>query len=102
MTLTDKTGAPVTVTKHPDRFTIEVDGQQVGLLDYQDRDGRRAFPHTEVDESFGGRGLGTIVVAEALAATRAEGLRIVPICSMAQAYADQHHEYDDNVDQPTS
>lgn len=101
MTLTDKTGEPVTVEKHADRFTVSVDGKPAGLTQFADIDGRRVFPHTEVDKAFGGRGLGTIVIAEALKATRDEGLRIVPICPMVVAYVGKHPEFDDIVDQPT-
>ena len=89
----DKTGAPTTVTEGPGRFTIAVDGRTVGLADFYDRDGRRVFPHTEVEPSFEGRGLATILVAEALRVTREAGLRIVPTCSMVARYIDKHPEY---------
>ncbi|GLP72955.1 N-acetyltransferase [Mycobacterium antarcticum] len=95
---TDKTGAETTVAAEADRFTIAVDGQIVGLAEYSDRDGRRTFPHTEVDRAFQGRGLATILVAEALQATREAGLRIVPACSMVADYIDHHPEYEDITD----
>jgi predicted GNAT family acetyltransferase len=90
---TDRTGAQTTVTEEPARFTIAVDGQTVGLADYSDHDGRRTFPHTEVGSAFQGRGLATILVGEALRATRAAGLRIVPACSMVADYIDKHPEF---------
>ncbi len=96
--ITDKTGAPTTVTKESDRFTIAVDGQAVGFTEYVDRDGQRTFPHTEVDSDFGGRGLATILVEEALQSTRDAGLRIVPVCPMVVAFVEKHHEYDEIVD----
>jgi predicted GNAT family acetyltransferase len=95
---TDKTGAPTTVTQESDRFSISVDDQKVGFTEYADRDGQRIFPHTEVREEFGGRGLGTIVIGEALQATRDAGLRIVAICPMVAAFVKKHHEFDDVVD----
>lgn len=98
MTQLDRTGAPTTVTERPDRFTIEVDGNTVGLADYHDRDGRRVFPHTEVLPEYRGRGLATILVAEALRSTRAAGLRIVPTCWMVAEYIDKHPEYDEITD----
>jgi predicted GNAT family acetyltransferase len=94
----DQTGAETTVTAEPGRFTIAVDGQAVGLAEYVDRDGRRTFPHTETDRAFRGRGLATILVAEALRATQEAGLRIVPACSMVADYIDKHPEYDDITD----
>ena len=95
---TDKTGAPTTVTAEDGRFTIAVDGKTVGLIDYLDQGGRRIFPHTEVQPEYGGRGLATILVAEALDATRTAGLRIVPECSMVSGYIAKHPEYAPLVD----
>jgi uncharacterized protein len=97
MTL-DQTGAEATVTSEPGRFTIAVDGRIVGLADYFDHDGRRTFPHTEVSGAFRNRGLATILVAEALRATREAGLRVVPACSMVADFIDKHPEFSDLTD----
>ena len=91
----DRTGAPTEVVAESDRFTISVDGQQVGLADFYDRDGVRVFPHTEVDPSYQGRGLATILVREALTATRAAGLRVVPQCWMVAEFIDKNPEFAD-------
>lgn len=98
MSTTDRTGAPTTVTAETNRFTIAVDGTTVGLVDFIDRDGRRIFPHTEIQPAYEGRGLATIVVAAALQATRDAGLRIVPSCSMVSGYIAKHPEYQPLVD----
>lgn len=102
----DKTGAPTQVTAEADRFTIAVDGQIAGFTEYVDRvtdsGTQRIFPHTEVDEAFGGRGLATILVREALEATRADGLRIVPVCSLVASFVEENHEFDDIVDPVTT
>ena len=95
---TDKTGAPTAVTQASDRFSISVDGQQVGFTEYVDRDGQRIFPHTEVRDEFGGRGLATILVKEALRATRDAGLRIVAVCPMVAGFVEKHDEFADFVD----
>jgi uncharacterized protein len=95
---TDKTGAPTTVTQESDRFSISVEGQQVGFTEYADRDGQRIFPHTEVAGEFEGRGLATILVNEALQTTRDSGLRIVAVCPLVAAFVKKHHEFDDVVD----
>jgi predicted GNAT family acetyltransferase len=98
-TATDKTGAPVTVTAEPGRFSIAVAGSTVGFAEYSDHAGRRTFFHTEVNPAFQGRGLASIVVAAALDATRAAGLRIVAPCSMVADYLTRSGAYDDLVDQ---
>jgi predicted GNAT family acetyltransferase len=95
---TDRTGAPTTVTAEADRFTIAVEGKTVGLADFIDRDGRRIFPHTEIQPAYEGRGLATILVEAALQATRDAGLRIVPTCSMVSGYIAKHPEYQPLVD----
>jgi uncharacterized protein len=94
----DKTGASTTVIRESNRFTIAVDGRQVGFAEFTDAGGRRTFPHTVVDEAFQGRGLATILVAAALKETRADGLRIVAPCSMVADYLQKSGAYDDLVD----
>jgi predicted GNAT family acetyltransferase len=95
---TDKTGAPTTVTQESDRFSISVDGQKVGFVEFADRDGQRVFTHTEVLDEFGGRGLATILVDEALTESRDAGLRIVAVCPLVVAFVKKHHEFDDVLD----
>lgn len=98
---TDKTGVETTVTAGADQFTIAVDGRQVGLAAFVDHDGQRIFHHTEVDSAFEGRGLASIMVGEALAATREAGLRIVAVCPMVANYLSKHHDFDDATDPAT-
>lgn len=95
---TDKTGATATVSEEPGRFTIDVDGQRVGMAEFSDRNGQRSFFHTETSPEFQGRGLATILVAEAVAVTRDAGLRISAPCSMVADYLAKHPEYDGIVD----
>jgi predicted GNAT family acetyltransferase len=93
----DRTGAPTHVTAEPGRFSISVNGQRVGIADFVDRDGRRIFPHTEVNRAFQGRGLATILVREALEATRPTGLRVVPQCWMVAEFIEKNPEFADLV-----
>jgi predicted GNAT family acetyltransferase len=98
---TDKTGAEATVSAAEGKYTIAVDGETVGLADVADRGNQRVFYHTEVEERFGGRGLATILVAEALEATRADGKRVVPLCPMVAAFIKKHPEFADITDPVT-
>jgi uncharacterized protein len=97
----DKTGAKTTVSQETDRFTISVEGRPVGFTEFADRDGQRVFIHTEVAPEFGGRGLATILVGEALELTRNAGLRVVALCEMMAAYLEKHAEFTDVVDPAT-
>jgi uncharacterized protein len=94
----DKTGAPATVAAGADHYTIAVEGKDVGKAEFTDRDDHRIFTHTEVDKDYEGRGLATILIAQALQETRDAGLRIVPRCPMVAAYVSKHDEYQDIVD----
>lgn len=86
------------------RFAIYVDDALAGFADYRPtpRGEGRAFVHTEIDPAFGGRGLAGTLVAQALASTRAEGLRIVPYCPFVAAWLKKHPEYDEIVDWPSA
>ena len=101
--LLDKTGVRVEVSDDSTRgaFAITIadgddSGEVAGRTYYIDRGDDRIFFHTVVDERFGGRGLGTILVREALAATREGGedggRNIVPICPMVAGYLEKHGE----------
>jgi uncharacterized protein len=98
---TDKTGAETTVTAADGKYTIAVDGETVGLAAVADRGNQRVFYHTEVDHRFEGRGLATILVDQALKATRVDGKRIVATCSMVAAFIKRHPEFSDITDPAT-
>lgn len=98
----DKTGAPLTIAAENGKFTIAVDGKTVGRADYADRGDQRVFYHTVVDPEFGGRGLASILVKEALNRSRDEGKRIVPMCSMVETVLEKHPEYRDITDPVTT
>ncbi|OBK71291.1 GNAT family N-acetyltransferase [Mycobacterium sp. 1274761.0] len=98
MSQTDKTGAPTTVAAKDGRFTISVDGKEVGKAEFLTRDGRRVFTHTEVDNDYEGRGLGTILIREALEQTRDAGIPIVAKCPMVANYISKHDEFKDAVE----
>jgi hypothetical protein len=98
---TDKTGAEATVNAAEGKYTIAIDGETVGLAAVADRDNQRVFYHTEVEEQFGGRGLASILVTEALKATRADGKRVVPVCPMVADFIKKHPEFNDITDKAT-
>ncbi len=74
------------------RFEIRVDDRVVGLASYHVDNGTMTLPHTEVDPSMGGRGLGTTLVAGVLDAARERGLHVLPYCSFVRHYIQQHPE----------
>lgn len=88
--MTEQQSEQIRIVDAPEaqRFEARVDGALAGFADYRDADGVRTFPHTEIDPAFGGRGIGSQLVDEALRATIAAGLRIRPLCSFVRARVD--------------
>jgi predicted GNAT family acetyltransferase len=79
------------------RFEVRIGDRVVGLASYHVDDGTMTLPHTEVDPSVGGRGIGTTLVAGVLAAARERGLHVLPYCSFIRHYIHQHPETIDLV-----
>lgn len=102
---TDKTGALTSVRDNASarRYEITIDETAdeviAGFAEYRDRvdssgiDTERVFFHTEVAEEFGGRGLATILVRQALDDARSRGLVIVGVCPLVAAFLKKHPEY---------
>ena len=96
----------ITVTDVPERgrFEIRVDDRVVGLASYHVDGDVMTLPHTEIDPSMGGRGLGTTLVREVLAAARSRQLHVLPYCSFVRKYLHDHPSDIDLVaedDRPT-
>jgi predicted GNAT family acetyltransferase len=74
------------------RFEIRTGDRVVGLASYHVDGGTMTLPHTEIDPSLGGRGLGTQLVAGVRAAARERGLQVLPYCSFVRHYLAEHPE----------
>jgi uncharacterized protein len=81
-----------TVLDVPDqsRFEIHVDGRLAGFAQYRVKPGLVVFTHTEVDDAFEGRGLGSVLVRSALDTMRQRGLSVRPDCPFVRAYVARH------------
>lgn len=98
----DAAGAPeVTHASASSRYEIRVDGALAGFTAYVDRGEQRIFFHTEIGDEFGGRGLAGVLIARALADSRARGRRIVPVCPYVARWVQKHHDVDDVLDPVT-
>ena len=72
------------------RFEIHVDGRMAGFAAYRMKDGLVVFTHTEIDDAYGGRGLGSVLVRAALDSARSRGLPVRPDCPFVRAYIERH------------
>jgi len=79
------------------RYTITVDGEVAGFIDYHDRGSNRAMLHTEVNDAFEGHGLGSTLVSAALDDARSRGLAVLPYCPFVRSYLASHPAYVDLV-----
>jgi uncharacterized protein len=86
--------ADVTVRDQPSqhRFEVLVGDSVAGFVTYRDEGGALAFLHTEVDDAYEGRGLGSTLVGQALATARDRGVGVLPYCEFVQAYLKKHAE----------
>ena len=71
------------------RFALTVDGE-TAVAAYEREGDAVVFTHTVVPEALRGRGVGSRLVAGALAQVRAEGLAVVPQCPFVAAYLRDH------------
>jgi predicted GNAT family acetyltransferase len=78
------------------RFEAFIDGELAGFVDYALRPDSIVFIHTEVDDKFEGRGVGSSLVKQTLAKVREDGeLDVIPECPFYRSYLTKHPEYDD-------
>ena len=92
------TQTTVEVRDNPDesRFEAYVDGQPAGYSAYLLSGTTITFLHTEVDDAFGGRGVGSSLVRQSLDQLRErEGLRVTASCPFVRSWIRKHPEYHD-------
>ncbi|HVV08488.1 GNAT family N-acetyltransferase [Amycolatopsis sp.] len=85
----------IDVRRMDDRYEITVDGQVAGFAAFADRGDERVMYHTEIDKTFGGRGLSNVLVTGALEDVRASGKHVVPVCPLVAKFLTKHPEFAD-------
>jgi predicted GNAT family acetyltransferase len=92
--------ADVTVQDNPEKNRYEAcddAGVVAGFAAYTIRDGTLVFTHTEVDDAFEGRGIGSALARGALDDARERSLPVRPDCQFIRGYIEKHDEYADLV-----
>jgi uncharacterized protein len=80
------------------RYEASVDGESIGFAAYQLTDKLVIFTHTEVDDRFEGRGVGSTLARFALDDVRTEGTRkVLPLCPFIKAWIEHHPDYEELV-----
>ncbi len=76
------------------RYEGWCDDELAGFAEYQLTDGVVVFTHTEVDDRFEGRGVGSALARFALEDVRDDGTRQVrPLCPFIKAWIEKHPEF---------
>lgn len=77
-------------------FALMDNEKQVGKLEYVwAGEDKFIIEHTEVDEKYGGRGLGKRLVMAAVEFARENNLKIIPVCPYAKSIFDKNEDIAD-------
>jgi uncharacterized protein len=89
----------VQVSDQPEeqRYEVRVDGAHAGAAYYRPGEDALTFTHTEVDDAYEGRGIGSALAQGALDDVRRRGLRVVPQCPFIRGWIERHPAYADLV-----
>ena len=79
------------------RFELHVDGSLAGFMTYGRHNDALVLIHTEIDDAFEGKGLGSYFAKTVLDGLRAEGTKIVPSCPFVASFIERHPDYEDMV-----
>lgn len=98
---TSESGETPVVTHDPDRhrYVISVDGVPLGTSVYSQTGDLTIFVHTEIAPAGEGRGLGSVLVREALDDIAEHDGRIVALCPFVSGWIERHPEYERLVDE---
>ena len=74
------------------RFEIYSDGELAGFAEFKVANQKISYTHTEIDPRFGGQGLGSQLIKEALDEALEQNLEVAPYCSFVSAYIKKNSE----------
>jgi uncharacterized protein len=85
------------VTDNPDkhRYELRVDGKVAGFIQYRRTPDAVDLIHTEIDEAYEGRGLGSELARGVLDELRARGEHAIATCPFVASFRKRHPEYAD-------
>ena len=91
---------PLVLHDNPERHRYEAldDGKVAGYVEYSLLSQAVMFSHTEVLPEYEGKGVGSFLARETLAAARTSGRKVIPACQFIASYLRKHRELLDVVD----
>jgi NAD+ kinase len=91
----DASDAQVVDSFERQRYEVLLGGEVAGVLHYRRRNGLIELMHTEIDQSFEGRGLAGRLAAGALQDARGRSTPVVATCPFVNGYLERHPEFSD-------
>lgn len=88
--MTDNSDVTVTRNDSAQRYDVHVGDTLAGYTEFKPVGDKLVFPHTVIDPAFGGRGLGSVLVGEAMADVARRGETVVPLCPFVLKYLSTH------------
>ena len=85
-----------TVVNQPEqsRYALLLDGELVGIAEYELRDDAIAFVHTQIDDDQRGKGFAGILIRSALDDVRDNTqLRVIAECPYVRRFLREHPDY---------
>ena len=82
------------VNEADQQFEMNI-GTGKALIEYSIADGKVHLTHTEVPEEAQGKGIAAELTKKSLEWIRAQKLQVMPLCSYAQHYLNNHPEFHD-------
>ena len=79
------------------RYELTLDGAVVGVILYREQPDAYVLVHTEIDEAYEGKGLGSVLVRHVLDDARERGLAVLPVCPFVRGWISRHEDYLDLV-----
>lgn len=82
--------------EHKGIFYLEDNGARIAEMTYSMAgDDKMIIDHTEVDQAYGGQGLGEKLVEAGVYYAREHNIKILPLCPFAKAQIQRHTEWQD-------
>jgi NAD+ kinase len=91
----DSADAVVVDSFERQRYEILLGGEIAGVLHYRRHGGTIELMHTEIEQTFSGRGLASRLATAALEDARARATPVRATCPFVTGYLDRHPEYSD-------
>jgi len=76
----------------PEAFNLYHEGNKIGEMIVEIKDGKMTVFHTEVDEEQSGKGYAALLLSSMVDYARKNKLKVIPMCTFVHLQFDRHPE----------